>query len=110
MFEAITPSHTLEFPGGIQGYGNYLAVGDQGTSDIYHFAIHGTKGKEIGVTHLTGGDGGGFWIQKPDVVAIDAGSGSEIAAIWKYPAGGSPIRMFQGSFDLPIGVTVSVAK
>ncbi|MGA9018529.1 MAG: hypothetical protein WB438_06320 [Candidatus Cybelea sp.] len=110
MFEAITLSHTLEFPGGIQGYGNYLAVGDQGTSDIYHFAIHGTKGKEIGVTHLTGGDGGGFWIQKPDVVAIDAGSGSEIAAIWKYPAGGSPIRIFQGSFDLPIGVTVSVAK
>jgi hypothetical protein len=106
-FVPITLSHTLEFPGDIQWHGTYLAVGDQETSDIYHFAIHGTKGKEIGVTHLTGG-GGGFWIQKPDVIAVDAGS--ETAAIWKYPAGGSPIRILQGSFDLPIGVTVSVAN
>jgi hypothetical protein len=109
MFETITLSHSLEFPGDIQWHGSYLAVGDQEAQVIYHFAIHGTDAKEIGVTQLTGWNGGGFWIQEPDVVAIDAGSGNT-GAIWRYPAGGSPITVFQGSFDLPIGVTVSVAK
>jgi hypothetical protein len=106
-FEPITLSPSLEFSGDIQWHRNYLAVGSDGS--IYHFAIHGTRGKEVGVTQLTGWSGSGFWIQEPDVIAIDADSGS-IAGIWKYPSGGSPIRILQGSLGGPIGVTVSVAK
>ncbi|MFY9738927.1 MAG: hypothetical protein WAK11_07710 [Candidatus Cybelea sp.] len=108
-FETIRLSRSLEFPGKLQWHGKYLAVGDP-EGVIYHFAIHGTNAKEIGVTQLTGWNGGGFWIQDPDIVALGAGSGS-IGAIWKYPAGGFPIRMLQGGqSDFPIGVTVSVTK
>jgi hypothetical protein len=107
-FESITLSRSLEFPGGIQRYDKYLAVGDQEAQVIYHFAIHGTNAREIGATQLTGWDGGAFWIQAPDVVAV--GAGSETGAIWKYPVGGSPVRMLQGSSGGATGVTVSVAK
>jgi hypothetical protein len=104
----ITLSQPLGFPGGVQWHAKYLAVGDQENPAIYHFAIRGRNAKKIGVTQLTGSDIVGFWIQKPDVVAADAGNGT--AAIWKYPSGGSPIKMLQGPGDLPIGATVSVAK
>jgi hypothetical protein len=101
-FVSITMSLNLEFPGELQWHDNYLAVG--GSGGIYHFAIHGTKGKEIGVTPLLVG---GFWIQGRYVAGTDAVN--EDAVICKYPAGG-PCKTLSGSFDLPIGVTVSVAK
>ena len=101
-FETITLSPSLGFPGELQWHRNYLAIG--GSGGIYHYAIHGTKGKEIGVTP---GVGGSFWIQGRYVLGADAGN--EDAVICKYPAG-SPCKTLSGSFDLPIGVTVSVAK
>jgi hypothetical protein len=101
-FETITLSPSLGFPGELQWHRNYLAIG--GSGGIYHYAIHGTKGKEIGVTP---GVGGFFWIQGRYVLGADAGN--EDAVICKYPAG-SPCKTLSGSFDLPIGVTVSVAK
>jgi hypothetical protein len=103
-FVPFTLNRRLEFPGGIQWHRNYLAIGDGEAGVIYHFAVHGTKGKEIGLTHF---NGGGFWIQGRHVAAADAGN--EDAAICKYPAG-NPCKTLQGNFDLPIGVTVSVAK
>ena len=109
-FVAITISFGSNFPGGLQWYGNYLAVCCSNGIDgegIGHFAIHGRKAKEIGLTPGVF-DIAGFWIQKPYVVATDPGNND--AQIWKYPAGGSPIRTLSGSFDLPIGATVSVAK
>ncbi|MFZ0681452.1 MAG: hypothetical protein WAM84_01070 [Candidatus Cybelea sp.] len=102
-FVSITLSPSLGFPGELQWHDNYLAVGASG--GIYHFAIHGTKGKEIGVTPLCGG--GGFWIQGRYVTETDPGN--EDAVICKYPAG-SPYKTLHGNFDLPIGATVSVAK
>jgi hypothetical protein len=70
--ETITLSQSVEYPGGIQWYGKYLAVGDQEAHVIYHFAIHGTSAKEI----TTGGssDVVEFYIQKPYVVGADAGN------------------------------------
>ena len=107
--ETITLSQTLEFPGAIQWYGKYLAVGDQEARVIYHFAIHGTNAKEIGSTELGGSsDVVTFYIQKPYVVGADAGN--ENVAMWDYPAGGSPVKVLSGQFDLPIGVIVSVGK
>ncbi|MGA7201732.1 MAG: hypothetical protein WBX26_07880 [Candidatus Cybelea sp.] len=101
-FETITLSPSLEFPGELQWHRNYLAIG--GSGGIDHYAVNGTKGKEIGVTP---GVGGSFWIQGRYVLVADAGN--EDAVICKYPAG-SPCKILSGSFDLPIGVTVSVAK
>jgi hypothetical protein len=104
-FEPIT-LHPNE-SGNIQWHDDYLAVG--GTGGIYHFAIHDAKGKEIGFTPLRGGsDIVQFWIQGKYVVGADAGN--EDAEIWKYPAGGPIFKYLHGSFDLPIGATVSVAK
>jgi hypothetical protein len=109
--ETITLSQSLEYPGGIQWYGKYLAVGDQEAHVIYHFAIHGTSAKEIGTTELGGSsDVVEFYIQKPYVVGADAGNND--AEMWKYPAGGPIFKTLKGngSFDLPIGATVSVAR
>ena len=108
-FVPITLSHPLSFPGGIQWYVKYLAVGDQAAGAIYHFAIHGTNAKEIGVTKLDGSsDIDAFYIQKPYVVGADAGNND--VALWRYPAGGSPVNVLNGQFDLPTGVVVSIAK
>ena len=88
---------------------DYLAVGDEEARVIYHFAIHGTNAKEIGSTELRGSsDVVTFYIQKPYVVGADAGN--ENVAMWDYPAGGSPVKVLSGQFDLPIGVIVSVGK
>ncbi|MGA9018527.1 MAG: hypothetical protein WA304_12595 [Candidatus Cybelea sp.] len=108
-FESITLSRSLEFPGGIQWYDKYLAVGDQEAHEIYHFAIRGTNAKAIGATDLGGSsDVVQFYIQKPYVVGADAGN--EDVALWDYPAGGSPVKVITGKFDLPTGVIVSVGE
>ena len=108
-FESIKLSHTLEFPGGIQWYDGYLALGDQEAGAIYHFAINGTNAKEIGATELGGSsDVVQFDIQRPYLVGADAGNAD--VALWKYPAGGSPKKVINGQSDLPIGVVVSVGK
>jgi hypothetical protein len=108
--ETITLSQSIEFPGAIQWYEKYLAVGDQEAGAIYHFAIHGTNAKEIGSTELGGSsDVVQFSIQKPYVVGADAGN--EDVELWDYPAGGgSPVKVITGQFDLPIGLIVSVGK
>ena len=107
--ESITLSQSLEFPGAIQWFDKYLAVGDQEAHVIYHFAIHGTNAKEIGTTELGGSsDVVQFYIQKPYVAGADAGN--EDVELWKYPAGGPIFKTLQGSFDLPIGLIVSVGK
>ncbi len=108
-FESIKLSRTLEFPGGIQWYDGYLALGDQEAGVIYHFAIHGTNAKEIGATELgRSSDVVQFDIQRPYVVGADAAKSD--VALWKYPAGGSPKKIINGQSDLPIGVVVSVGK
>jgi hypothetical protein len=107
--ENITLSQDIEFPGGIQWYGKYLAVGDQEAGVIYHFAIHGTNAKEIGTTELGGSsDVVQFSIQKPYVAGADAGN--ENVEMWKYPAGGPVFKTLRGQFDLPVGLIVSLGK
>lgn len=108
-FVPITMSRSLNFPGGIQWYDTYLAVCDQGAGSIYHFAIRGTRAKEIGVTELDGSsDIDSFSIEKRDVAGADAGNND--VALWRYPAGGSRVRVLAGQFDLPTGLIVSIAK
>jgi hypothetical protein len=107
--ENITLSQKLEFPGGIQWYDKYLAVEDQEAGAIYHFVIHGTNAKEIGSTELGGSsDVAAFYIQKPYVAGADAGN--DDVELWKYPAGGSPVKLITGQSDLPLGLIVSVGE
>jgi hypothetical protein len=105
-FEPVTLHPNIR-SGAFQWHDDYLAV--EGSGGIYHFAIHGTKGKEIGFTPLDGGsDVVQFWIAGKYVIGTDAGN--EDAEMWKYPAGGPVFKTLSGSFDLPIGVTVSAAE
>jgi hypothetical protein len=104
-FETVTLNETIE-GGGLQWSGRDLVIGNG--NELVRFRIHGTAGTLEGVTMLSGGsDLTAFWIQKPYIVAADAGN--QDAAIWKYPAGGMPIKILTGVFDLPSGVVVSVA-
>jgi hypothetical protein len=109
-FETITLQPNIQ-TGGVQWHGDYLAVKGIGIvgGGIYHFAIHGTKGKEIGFTQLSGFDDVvEFWIAGKYVVAADFPN--DTAELWKYPAGGPVFKHLNGSYDGPIGATVSVAQ
>jgi hypothetical protein len=109
-FETITLQPNIQ-TGGVQWHGDYLAVKGIGIvgGGIYHFAIHGTKGKEIGFTQLAGFSGiAQFWIAGRYVVGADFPN--ETADMWKYPAGGPVFKHLAGSYDGPIGATVSVAE
>jgi hypothetical protein len=106
-FKMVTLNQSIEFPGAIQGYGKDLAVGDQETSNVYQFAISGTNGTLKATAPLEGAiDVASSWIQKHDVVGADAGNND--AAVWRYPAGGMPIKTICSSC-FPLGVVVSVA-
>jgi hypothetical protein len=47
------------------------------------------------------------WIATGIVYCADAGN--ESGEVFKYPGGGSPIAVFSGNFDLPLG-TVAAEK
>jgi hypothetical protein len=104
-FETITLHPNIR-PGSFQWHRNYLAVGS--FDGIYHFAIRGTKGREVGFTPIDGFLVAQFWIS--DGYVVGANPANENAEMWKYPVGGPVFETLQGNFDLPIGVTVSVAK
>jgi hypothetical protein len=97
---------SIGFPGGVQWDGNYLAVGDQISSTIYRFAIAGKVGTEVGSTQLGGSKQiVQFWKQGAYVVGPDAIYFR--VGIWKYPAGGSPVKFLSHSWGLPVAATVS---
>jgi hypothetical protein len=100
---------SIEFPGGVQWDGKYVAVGDE-ESKIYQVEVSGTKGKVKGST-LLGGEVAEieFGIQSGKVVATNQESLSNgEVGVWNYPAGGPATKAF-GSFEEPYGITVSEA-
>jgi hypothetical protein len=105
-FIPISTDQTIIFSGGVQWDGQYLAVGDQETSDVYRFAVSGSSATLVGTTALNGGSAGGFWIQKHRLVTSQSGD----IDLWKYPAGGSPIKQITGGFYGPLSTMVSTSK
>jgi hypothetical protein len=104
-------------PGNVQWVGKYLTVAVPGAHRIYTVQISGTTGTVVGTTVLDGWKTGAArqsWIQVDRVVAPDGdGSDSRKLGIWKYPAGGMPIKIlsgFVGPRHSINGVTVSLAK
>lgn len=101
---------TINFPGGVQWDGQYVAVGDQVGSLIYQFTISGKTGTREGVTHLGGSiEIVEFWKQGGDIAGPDANSAEDRVGLWKYPAGGTAIKYLTNQFGLPVGTTVSKA-
>jgi hypothetical protein len=107
-FRTITTSNTVEFPGSVQWDGKYVTITDQETDSMYQYTISGTKATLKGTVSLSGSsDCAQTWIATGIVYCADAGN--ENGEVFKYPAGGSPIAVFSGDFDLPLG-TVAAKK
>jgi hypothetical protein len=111
MFTNLRLDQTFGEPGPMQWDGTYLAIGNptgESPTTIYRFAVSGSKGTTKGVIHLDRADWiVQFWIAGPDVTAATENSSSDWAGIWKYPAGGNPIRKTKRLEILPFGVTIS---
>jgi hypothetical protein len=101
----ITLDQSIQSAGGVQWDGTHVAVGDQATNTIYQFAITGKHGTKVGSTSLGGATKVfQFWIDGSKVTGADAGAAD--AAIWKYPSGGSAIKVISGLYA-PLGAVVS---
>jgi hypothetical protein len=107
-FTAVSLPNTIEFPGGLQWDGKYVAYNDQEAHDIYQYSVASDVATLKGTVSLSGtSDCVQTWIAKKLVYCPDAGN--ENATVFAYPAGGSAKATLTGSFDLPIGA-VSLAK
>jgi hypothetical protein len=105
-FQTIKTSNTVQFPGSVQWDGTYLTVFDQLTNQFYQYTISGTKATLKGTIQLTGSsDCAQTWIVAGLVYCGDAGNNN--GEIFKYPAGGSPVAVFTGNFDFPLGTTAA---
>ena len=104
-FVTIKTSNSPVFPGSVQWDGTYLTVFDQYTSETYQYTVSGTTATLKHTVQFTGvGDCAQTWIVKGLLYCGDAENGGEV---FKYPAGGSPIAVFTGSFDEPLGVVAA---
>jgi hypothetical protein len=100
----------IGYPGGVQWDGTYLAVGDEYINTIYRFSITGLRGKTVGTVRLRAGKQsiiGPFWIQGPQVLGVDVGEND--VGIWKYPSGGSALRVHSNP-QAPAAATISSVK
>lgn len=106
--QTITTSNTVQFPGSVQWDGTHLTVFDQLANAMYQYTISGTKALLKGTVSFSGSsDCAQTWIATGVVYCGDAGN--DDGEVFKYPAGGSPIAVFQGNFDTPLG-TVAAQK
>lgn len=107
----LTLDHTIEWPGGVQWDGRYVAVGDAYSGVINQFSINGKHGKLKGTTELANADGVNvFWIDSGKVVGPNYGGVNVM--FWKYPTGGSPTKVVSNPLPQPhhpYGATVSAA-
>ncbi len=105
-FKPVNLNQSIGFPGSVQWADGYVTVADQESSPqtIYQFAISDGSGIKKGATPLDDA-AGGFWIQGRHVV----GTTSSGIGLWKYPAGGDPVRTIGDGGALLTGLTVSVA-
>ena len=105
-FEGITTSNSVQFPGSVQWDGTYVTVFDQLANDIYQYSVSGTKATLKHTISLSGSaDCSQTWIVPGLVYCADAGGDN--GEVFNYPAGGSPIAVFTGKFDGPLGVVAT---
>jgi NHL repeat len=110
-FTDITLNPTINYPGGVQWDGTYVAVGDQGAgkypnqSDINQYTISGSAGTRVGSTPINNsGDIIEFWIQGKKVIAPNPQYGTVF--VLDYPAGGNALETIDLN-DSPISAVIS---
>lgn len=105
-FRRITTSNTVQFPGSVQWDGKFLTVTDQLANTMYRYTVNGTKATLKRTVTLSGSsDCAQTWIATGVVYCADAGT--DDGEVFNYPAGGSPIAIFSGNFDLPLGTVAA---
>jgi|HubBroStandDraft_2_1064218.scaffolds.fasta_scaffold01757_1 hypothetical protein len=105
-FETIKTSNTVQFPGSVQWDGTHLTVFDQDANQTYQYTVSGTTATLKGTVSFSGSsDCAQTWIVQGLVYCADAGNND--GEVYNYPAGGSPIALLTGNFDLPLGVTAA---
>lgn len=98
----ITLQQNIEWPGGVQWDGKYVAVGDTDAGIIYR--TNGAGGKVKGSATLGDSDYvNQFWIAGKTVVAPSQ-DGSNVG-LYTYPAGGAPKKTI--SVEEPFGAVLS---
>jgi hypothetical protein len=103
-FKTITTSNAVKFPGSVQWDGKYMTVFDQVSNATYQYTISGTTARLKSTISYTGsGDCAQTWIVTGLLYCADSGNNG--GEVFKYPAGGSPVAVFTGSFDTPLGTT-----
>ena len=105
-FRTITTSNAVDFPGSVQWDGKYVTVFDQDANKMYRYTINGTNATLKKTITFTGaGDCAQTWIATGVVYCGD--SYYQDGKVFNYPAGGSPIATFKGSFVSPLGVVAA---
>jgi hypothetical protein len=98
----IALQQNIEWPGGVQWDGKYVAVGDTDAGIIYR--TNGAGGKVKGSTSLGDSDYvNQFWIAGKTVVAPSQDGGD--VGLYTYPAGGAPSKTI--SVEEPFGAALS---
>jgi WD40 repeat protein len=91
--------------GAMRWDGTYLAISDSATT-VYRVAVTGTTAQVVGKVQLQGLNVvSSMWIQGDTIVA--GGSPNRRVLIWKYPAGGNPIKIIR---DVGKDAVVAVSK
>ncbi len=107
-FVTIKTSNTVQFPGSVQWDGTYLTVFDQNANATYQYTVSGTTATLKGTVQFKGSsDCAQTWMVHGLIYCGDAVN--DDGEVFKYPAGGSPVAVFTGNFDIPLGV-VAAAK
>lgn len=98
----------VDWPGGVQWYSEYVAIGDQATGVIYQVSASGSQGRLEGTTTLNDtSDVVDFWIAGHRVVGADRPSSQ--VHYWNFPAGGNPTKTITKGVGGPNGLIISKA-
>jgi hypothetical protein len=105
-FETIKTTNSVDFPGSVQWDGKYLVVFDQDANAMYQYTVSGTTATLKGTVSFSGSsDCAQTWIVPGLVYCGDAGN--DQGEVFNYPAGGSPVAVLSGEFDLPLGMVAA---
>jgi hypothetical protein len=109
-FANISLNAKIEWPGGVQWDGKYVAVGDTDTGTVYR--TNGAKGVVKGSTQLDGTNYvNQFWIassagkKRKGAKLVAPSQDGGVVGFYEYPTGGSPVTTI--AVQEPFGATVS---
>jgi hypothetical protein len=110
------PKGAEKYPGGLQWNDGLLAFTASDDNAIYEYKIDGAQGTRVHITQLKGVEKGygtnQFWVFGGMAVVPVLSTPKHadgVVAVFKYPAGGQPIKIITKSLDFPWAAAVSRA-